>query len=217
MYLRSPFIVKILSLLLMVPWVPHRGSFAQDRPYAPRLFYRVQRGDALSEVLDRLQLRPIYPEKGSLRRTLAANSARLSKNNALLYPHQKIYFAPEDEALIRQRSEILASGEVVLGRESRTLASATSTPVPLPKVAQRQEPTLQKFSATEDEEGDLPDSFTADHSKTRKPSALNAQRPIKSKPLAADGPLDRDDDFPMSDAPIGAPRPSDTRSYESDF
>jgi hypothetical protein len=312
MNLLRHFIVNTLSASLIL--IPVSGTARATEVERSPLYYRVQKGDSLSEVLDHLLLRPIYPLTGSLRRTIAANPGRFRDLEAQVFAGEKIYFSRSDEIMLRENNEVMASGEVRIGRRPVEVHLSQVAPAPekrpaqhpvppaapvqelkkapveaavvqpaqpqievqpksepvVPTVAQRQEPeserdpeevpnefeparapvpkkseplvqaepaavvpavTAQTFPAKVDEEGVVKDAFVIKHSPDRPsdpgPSAFQAVNPLFSteprkvgrKPASetSEEPLERDNYFPMGESPISAPRPSDTKTYQSDF
>jgi hypothetical protein len=171
--------VNILSFNLIL--MPVSG-YAAPRAQVERspLYYKVKKGDALSEVLDRMLLRPIYPLTGSLRRTIAANPGRFHDLRAPLFPHEKIYFSATDEITIRQYNDVLASGEVRIGKSERPAPIAQA---PLEKVS------VQSVEATpramvQKPAPELPTQTIAEKRHQENPAAVAPAPEVKKPPAA---------------------------------
>lgn len=112
--------------------IVHSGAFAQGQYY-----YRIRAKDTVSDVLYKLNIKPIYGKDGKLVQVLFHNP-RLNKHTGnVINVGEKIYFPEELSEHLRSVAVISPEGEV--SPMLRTLSSSSETPatpaLPLPPVA----------------------------------------------------------------------------------
>lgn len=113
---------------LFVTLIIFHMAISQANAQASGYFYRIKHQDTITNVLYRINLRPVYGKNGVLAQTLKMNPRKRKQDGNSVYPNEIIRLPVTDPSVFLGRAKILDSGEVIF-HSAESVANVEASPV----------------------------------------------------------------------------------------